>query len=130
MNWLRKFMLGRYGVDQLSTFLIVSSVLLLILSRMLNIGLLNLISLGLLIYAYYRAFSKKVYKRSFENTKFLKATYPIRSKTKSLFNKVKGLKKYKYFKCSECNQELRVPRGKGKVALTCPKCGNKMIRRT
>lgn len=123
-------MLGRYGVDQLSMFLIVISIISLILSKIFNIGILNIISLILLVYAYYRAFSKKVYKRSFENTKFLKATNPIRSKIKLFGKKIKGLKEYKYFKCSQCNQELRVPRGKGKVSLTCPKCGNKMVRRT
>lgn len=130
MNWLRKFMAGRYGVDQLSIFLIVVSLITLIISRVFKLNFLNIISLVLLVYAYYRAFSKKVYKRSFENTKFLNATYPIRSKFRSLVNKVKGLKEYKYFKCSECNQEVRVPRGKGKIVLTCPKCKNKMTRRT
>jgi phage FluMu protein Com len=130
MNWLKKFMIGRYGMDQLSMGLIVFYILLAILSRFMNIQIINIISLIVPIVAYYRIFSRNINKRYQENMKFLKIWNPIKNKFNGKVKKVKGLKDYKYFKCPSCSQSLRVPRGKGKIAITCPKCKTSIIKKS
>lgn len=130
MNWLKKFMVGRYGMDQLSMGLIVLYILLAILSRFINIQIINIISLIVPIVAYYRVFSKDINKRYQENMKFLNIWNPIKNKFNNKVKKAKGLKDYKYFKCPSCSQSLRVPRGKGKIAITCPKCKTSIIKKS
>lgn len=130
MKFLKKFMIGRNGTDQLSLSLIILSLILIVLHKLLKVNLFYYISLLNIIFAYFRIFSKNLSVRQEENEKFLKLSYPIRKKVKIFINRLADLKDYKYFKCSACNQTIRVPRKKGKVAITCPKCKNKMIRRT
>lgn len=130
MNWLRKFMVGRYGMDQLSLTMVLVSLGLTVLSRITKINLFYTISLATIIFAYYRVFSRNVGKRYAENNKFLRLTRPISKKLRNIALRIKGSKDYKYFKCGACNQLIRVPRKKGKISITCPKCQKKMIRRT
>lgn len=124
MNWLRKFMYGRYGIDQLSLGLLVLSFLIILISRFLprSLSILSLLSyIPLIIYAF-RVFSRNIYKRQQENIKYLKIMNPVFSWFRKYFNRIKGAKTYKYFKCPNCSQELRVPRGNGNISITCPKC--------
>jgi predicted RNA-binding Zn-ribbon protein involved in translation (DUF1610 family) len=39
-------------------------------------------------------------------------------------------KRYKFFKCPACRQKIRVPKGKGRIEITCPRCGNRFIKKT
>lgn len=128
MNWLKKFMYGRYGVDQLSMTLIVIGFIISIFSRTLRIP--PIISIIIFVLAYFRVFSKNINKRYLENQKFLKAVSPISTMYKKIKMRIKGRKNYKYFKCKKCRQEIRVPKGKGKIRVTCPKCGEKTIKNT
>jgi len=130
MNWLKKFMMGRYGMDHLSSTMIFGALILAILSRFLKVNILNSIALLTILFAYYRAFSKQIDKRYRENTKFLQAMAPVRKRFNRLTRRFKDRKDYKYFKCTGCNQLVRVPRGKGKITITCPKCKMKFTRRT
>lgn len=123
MNWFRKFMSNRYGVDELSNFMVIISIVIFIIYKITNISLLNWISLLTIGFAYYRVFSKNYKDRYSENQKFL--NYINRFK-----ERFKNRRIFKYFKCPVCNQRVRVPKGKGKIKITCPKCKNKMIRRT
>ena len=125
MNWLRKFMYGRYGVDALSMTLIVVGFILSLFSR--GFKLASSIYLILFILAYIRVFSKNINKRYMENQKFLKAVKPITDMVNKLKRKTKNKKNYKYFKCKNCRQKIRVPRGKGKIKVKCPKCGEETI---
>ncbi|NLV76056.1 MAG: hypothetical protein GX023_03595 [Tissierellia bacterium] len=130
MNWLKKFMTGRYGVDQLSWALLVISILISILSRILDsqvLAMLYIIPLGIVLY---RMFSKDISKRYQENIKFLNKWNSIKRKINNRIQRIKGLKYYKYYKCSNCKQTLRVPRGKGKISITCPKCQTVMIKKS
>ncbi len=130
MNWLKKFMLGRYGMDQLSSTMIFGGLALAILSRVLKVNILNSIALVTILFAYYRTFSRQVNKRYKENMKFLQLVGPLRGKLKGLTRRFRDRKDYKYFKCASCGQLVRVPKGKGKLVITCPKCKMKFSRRT
>lgn len=128
MNWLRNFMRGRAGIDALSMTLIVLALILSLFAP--RFGIPPIIFLILIVIAYYRALSKKIYKRSDENVKFLKAVSPITNMFKKIKRKIVGRKHYKYFKCDNCRQKIRVPRGKGKIKVKCPNCGEVMIKKT
>lgn len=135
MNWLRKFMQGRYGVDALSMNIIILGFLLSIFSSF-NESF-SILSTIVFIYAYYRIFSRDINKRYMENQKFLRRVEPITAKFKKMkmkFRKrkmkAKRSKDYKYFKCKNCGKETKVPKGKGKIKLTCPECGEKTIKKT
>lgn len=130
MNWLKKFMIGRYGVDHLSNTLATIGIALIVSNIFLKIEILHIISLVILGYSYFRMFSRNINKRYQENMQFLNATKPIREKINKFKRRTKSLKTHKYYKCPECNQELRVPKGKGKVTVKCPKCNHKFTRRT
>lgn len=113
-------MMGRYGSDKLNMALLIASVALSIIGAV--IPWLKLvfvvISYGLMIWAIYRMFSRKTYKRYQENRKFLQ-----------LFERIRD-KEHRYFDCPRCRQQVRVPRGKGKISITCPKCREKFIKKT
>ncbi len=123
MDKLRKFLAGRYGVDELYKFLIIASIILILISMFTGWRLLDYISFTLLIVAIYRAFSRNISRRYEENQIFL-------NWWNSSVKNIKDLKIYRYFRCPMCRQKLRVPRGKGRVLITCPKCGNQFQRRT
>jgi DNA-directed RNA polymerase subunit RPC12/RpoP len=126
MNWLRRMMTGRYGADQLGTFMLV---LCLVLSFVPVLPV-KIVSWVLILLVLLRMFSKNVYRRRAENDRFLKIWYPIKNWFVRLFRPRPDAKTHKRFRCPKCRQELRVPRGKGKIVVTCPKCGHKMTKRT
>lgn len=130
MNWLKKFMSGRYGVDQLTWLLFGISIAISILSIFVKSQILSIINLFILIWIIYRIFSKNITKRYNENMKFLNGWHSIKNKVNSNVNKIKSLKHYRYYKCPNCKQKLRVPRGKGKISITCPKCNNVMVKKS
>ena len=130
MDFLRKFMAGRYGGDQLSIVLLVLSFLLTLISRLAGISELIIISYIPLFVAIYRILSKDVQKRSMENYKFAILVSPIYSKYKKAQSRIKDAKTHKYFKCANCKTTLRAPRGKGEILATCPKCKTKVTKKT
>lgn len=130
MNWFRNFMMGRYGSDKLNIVLLVSSIILTLISKFPRLGIITYISYIPLILCIFRMFSRNINKRIQENNKFLIYYKPIEKWTINKFNMIKGLKTYKYFKCPNCKQTVRVPRGKGRVNVICPKCSTKFIKTT
>lgn len=119
---LYQFMSGRYGTDNLSTFLLLFSLFLLVINMFViqNMIFSTLIWV-LLIFNVFRTYSKNIYKRRKENDAFLQITSPIRKRI-SVIKKQSKDKQYKYFICPSCKQLVRVPRGKGKISITCPSC--------
>ena len=85
---------------------------------------------GLLIYSLFRMFSRNVYKRQAENTRYLYRMNRLRRKWESFKERWKNRKDYKYLRCQHCGQMLRVPRNKGKIRVTCTKCGEKVVIKT
>jgi len=124
MNWLKKVMYGRYGIDKLSRALIVLSFILLMMERLLPKSLSGLIVISYVPIAIYifRVFSKDIYKRQQENNKYLKIENSVVIWFKQKLNRAKDSKTHKYFTCPDCKQKLRVPRGRGKISITCSKC--------
>ena len=88
------------------------------------------LALALLVYAYYRMFSKDLSKRSAENQWYLKKEMKVRGWWQRKKKAIAGRKEYKICKCPKCGQKLRVPRHKGKIAIRCRKCGEEFIRKT
>ena len=117
---LRKFMAGRYGTDKLNTALLIAGVVTSLLSAFLPILnlLLTLISYVLLGIVIFRSLSRNTYKRYQENRKYLNLLQQIKDRD------------HRYFRCPKCRQQVRVPKGKGKIAINCPKCREKFIKKT
>ncbi len=130
MNWFKKFMNGRYGFDQLSQSMLVFSIIIMGIGILTDFRLINYIAYLTLIFIYIRAFSKDVYKRYEENQKFLKFWNPIRSKWIGFINRIRQSRTHKFYKCPSCKKQLRVPRGKGKINITCPECKTKFEARS
>lgn len=137
MNWRNKFtnfMYGRYGVDQFSRFIILIVFILCVLSMFIRTRILSLLILVLIVFTYYRMFSKNIYKRAAENEKYLQFISRFKRKNGSTtYNNTQNAeqkKYYKYFKCPGCSQKIRIPRGHGKIEIKCPKCNTKFIRKS
>ncbi|MFY9214118.1 MAG: hypothetical protein ACOXZT_07255 [Tissierellaceae bacterium] len=130
MNWFRRFMMGRYGVDQLSNALLVLSILVLMVNFFLKIPILSSLAMAILLISYFRIFSKNINKRYQENMKFLNWWNPIRGKFNKTKTKIKSSRTHKFFKCPNCNQDIRVPKGKGRIIIRCPKCNERFEGRT
>ena len=119
---LRHFMLGRYGTDKLNMAILSVGVGLSLLALFFPIpvadGILTLLSYGLMFWAIFRMLSRNTYKRYQENRKYLR-----------LLERMKD-RQHRYFECPRCRQNVRVPRGKGKISITCPKCKENFIKKT
>ena len=119
---LTRFMAGRYGTDKLNSALLWLGVITVIIAMFIPLPLPNLLlhmlAYGLMCVAIFRTFSRQTYKRYQENRKFL-----------MLLDRIKD-RDHRYFECPRCHQPVRVPRGKGKIAISCPKCKEKFIKKT
>ena len=114
-------MAGRYGTDKLNTVILWTGVILMLISMFLEgwgyftLWLLSYVCMG---WALYRAFSRQTYKRYQENRRFLNVLERIKDRD------------HRYYACPKCRQQVRVPKGKGKIAIICPKCREKFIKKT
>ena len=131
---IMRFMQGRYGVDTFCRFLLVAGLIVVFLSAFLGSSVVGMIFylLGwvMIIYCYFRMFSRNVSKRYAENQAFLAKTYKIRSffqKQKNIWNQRRV---YHIYTCPNCRQKIRIPRGKGKIEIRCPKCGTTFIKKS
>jgi len=119
---VRNFMAGRYGTDRLNMVILCAGLVASLLSVWIKAAPFNLIfwalSYGLMIWAIVRSLSRNTYKRYQENRKFLQ-----------IFDRIKD-RDHRYFDCPKCRQMVRVPRGKGKIAITCPRCREKFVKKT
>lgn len=134
MNWFRRFMMGRSGSDQLSVFLFVVSILLTWTGRLAGVSLLVMTGYAALLLGLFRMLSRDVSKRRMENEQFLMRTRPVREKGRTLWKRVrstkppKDAKTHHVFRCAKCGKRLRIPKGKGRILVTCPVCKTTVIR--
>ena len=127
---LYRFMQGRNGMDELARMQSWLVLILLLVGMFTRIGLFSFVALILMIYMYFRVFSRNTSKRYEENQKYLNFRYN-RTVSWNRFKKRMGqARDNRFFKCPKCKQAVRVPRGHGKIEITCPKCRGKFIRRT
>lgn len=124
MNKYNNFFKDSYGLDKLSKYLLVIGVVFLINRITLIPGVL------IIVYAGWRAISKNKYKRYEELQGFNRIFQIIGQKFYRLKYKFGEHRQYKVFKCPNCSQKLRVPRKKGKITITCKKCGEQFKGRT
>lgn len=127
---LYRFMRSRYGNDQLSSMLTWGGLIFMLLDCFLKIGIFYFIGFVLFVYGYIRIFSKQYDKRAAQNRWYMEHTAGIRNVFKRRKKQKEAGKDYKVFVCNKCQQMIRVPRGKGKIEIRCPKCGNKFIRKS
>ena len=128
-DWFRRLMMGRYGVDQLTWVLLVLALALSLCGSIFQIGFLRLLCWVVLFFCYFRIFSRNIYARQMENQKLMRLWYRLKNKTANRPT-AQERKTYRVFVCPTCKQKLRVPRGKGKISITCPKCATSFIKKT
>lgn len=125
---INNFFRGRYVYDELNRFLIVLYAILVIFNLLIRLYVLNIFGLVILIILLFRMLSRNYEKRRAENKKFMEITAPFRI---WLFNMRDSSKlEYRLFICPKCRQKVRVPKGRGKIQITCPKCSNKFVKRS
>ncbi len=127
MDWLRRFMYGRYGVDRLAIALLVLNILLDIIAGLLAFRPLRFVALAILVIAVYRIFSRNISARYAENQKFLAYYNPAAAWVRTKWSMLQSMRTHKFFRCPACSQKLRVPRGKGRISVTCTKCRTTFI---
>ena len=125
-----RFMYGRYGVDALGKFLFIFAVVLSLIARRADSGLLMLLCWVILFYSYFRMFSRNIYKRSTENQFYLNKTYKLRCWITKQKNMMSQQKTHHIYKCPTCKQKIRIPRGKGRIEISCPRCKTKFIKKS
>ena len=117
-------------MDYLGRFTIILGLAAIVLSVFVDSAILSVFAWACIIYTYFRMFSRKIYKRSAENQAFLAKTYKIRC----FFSRQKDLmaqrKTHHIYKCPTCRQKIRVPRGKGRIEIRCPKCNTRFIKKS
>ena len=125
-------MAGRNGNDQLNIFLLIVDVVLIVLSTIWKSasGVLYPLVLVLLVYIYFRMFSRNVYKRREENGKYMRLKYKADAALRLRKERWVQRKDYKFFTCPSCRTSLRVPRHRGKVKIVCRKCGTSFFGKT
>ena len=132
---LIRFMQGRNGVDNFSRFLCFIAFIILVIDIFLRFLPLTIIGFAVFTYGYYRILSKNIYKRVAENRWYLDKKERIlhffgNQQNKRLNNDSKYDNLYKVFVCPRCGQKLRVPKGKGRIEITCKRCGDCFIKRS
>ena len=127
---MMQFMQGRYGADQMGQMLSAVSMVFLIISLFSrNQGWFLLAVIGI-VYNYFRMFSKNISKRYAENQKYLTMTAGIRRKIASWKSQLAQRKIYHIYRCPGCKQKIRVPRGRGKIEIRCPKCNTRFVKKS
>ena len=133
-QWLGRFMAGRYGTDQLNRFLCVATLVLLVASLFTGGSALGslvcILALACLVWETWRTFSRRIDRRQAENARYLRLTRGLRGRIGDARNRFRQRKDYRFFRCPSCRAVLRVPRGKGKLNITCRQCGERFIRKT
>lgn len=126
---LQRFMWGRYGNDRLNQFLMVIAIVLMVLS-LFGVPYVYLFSILLLVLIYWRMFSRNTAKRAAENQRYTAWEWKVRSRFSRWKNRMKDLRTHHIYKCPNCKQKIRVPRGRGRIAIRCPKCGTEFIKKS
>jgi len=125
-----QFMQGRYGADQMGQMLSAVSMVFLIISLFSRNQAWFLLAVIGIVYNYFRMFSKNISKRYAENQKYLKMTAGIRRKLASWKAQLAQRKIYHIYRCPGCKQKIRVPRGRGKIEIRCPKCNTRFVKKS
>ena len=127
---MQRFMAGRYGNDQLNQFIFIVAIISMVLEIITRQSLFYTLTLVLLILAYVRVFSRNINKRYEENMKFLQKKDAILNKFRKQKYYAAQRRNYHIYTCPQCKQKIRIPQGKGKISITCPKCRTSFIKKS
>ncbi len=141
LSWANRFLYGRYGGDQLGTALLVLYCALLVFSNPFRSSILYLLSGVVLLFCFYRMLSRNRERRWRENEWFLRWWLPFFRGFRGLFRRagagwhrmrlrVRDRKTCRYYRCPRCGNTLRVPKGRGKIVITCPVCRYEFVKKT
>ena len=155
MNWFRRFMAGRYGMDMLSFALLIVALLVDIIGNLTRFYLLRILVLLLVVLVFFRALSRNIDRRHKENAKFVdmlrgfrewrqgraeREALKVQERMAADAERAERERKrraekedrrtHRYYTCPTCGKKLRVPRGKGKIQITCPVCKASFIKKT
>ena len=127
-----KFMAGRYGTDRLNQFMLIVLLVCDVINLFIRNGYVSILLTSwevlLIVFIYIRMFSRKLTKRYAENQKYL----AVENKVRHFFGQKKYIqqqrKDYHIYSCPSCKQKIRIPKGKGKVSVRCPKCGTEFVK--
>ena len=125
-----RFMAGRYGADQFSRFLSFVALALIVLNLFIRSNVLWILGFAALVFTYVRMFAKNFARRRRENEAYLRLKNKLPGGFQNWNDRRKQSKDYVFFRCPGCHAMLRVPRGKGKIRVTCRKCGNAFEKKT
>lgn len=140
-NKMMQFMVGRNGVDALGKFTMWTAMIMVVITWITHSAVIYLTGVALLIYSYFRMMSRNISKRYLENQKYLQITDRIRPTINKVENGIRnfisrlqsGVQQrnvYRFYKCPSCKQKLRVPKGHGRIEITCRRCGTKFVRKS
>ncbi len=127
---IQQWMQGRYGIDELSKALYITGFVFLISSLFSPLRFLTILAFAFMLWSCIRCYSKKLAHRRAERDAWLRFTGGIRSWLRLQGDKWRDRKDYRYFRCRECKAPLRVPRGKGRIRIRCPKCHKELDAKT
>ena len=127
---MQRFMAGRYGNDQLNQFIFIVAIISMVLEIITRQSLFYTLTLVLLILAYVRVFSRNINKRYEENMKFLQKKDAILNKFRKQKYYAAQRRNFHIYTCHQCKQKIRIPKGKGKISITCPKCRTSFIKKS
>ncbi len=132
-NWLRRFLAGRNGADELGRVLSLAGCVLVLVSMFVPgvaKTLLMSVAVVLLILCYFRMFSRNIYSRRLENQRWLQWANARKQALRQSKKRWQQRKDYRFYRCSQCRTWVRVPRGRGRIQITCPKCKSTFIRKS
>lgn len=127
---IRRFMIGRYGMDQLNQFLLYAVFAVVLINLFAGKWFLELLELAGLAYLYFRMLSRNIGRRYQENQAFLGLKFRVSEPFKKWRFRAEERRKFHIYKCPGCGQKVRIPRGRGKVSIHCPKCGTDFIKKS
>lgn len=127
-----RFMQGRYGAGGADAFtrFLSALVLVLIILSFFRVPFTYVLALLVIIYMYFRLLSRNYYKRQMENNFYLKQEYKVKGFFSKLKRDLQQRRTHHIYKCPTCRQKIRVPRGKGRIEIRCPKCDTKFIKKS
>ncbi|MGX7128528.1 hypothetical protein [Enterococcus wangshanyuanii] len=132
LHWngkIQKLLTGRYArIDQLNRTLLTLSLILLVLNLFLPTSFAFYVAFSLWLWSNYRFFSKRIYPRANENTRFVASRQQMITSISMIKTKFIHRKAYRYFKCPACKQQLRAPKKRGKIKVTCSKCQEQFFK--
>ena len=126
----RRFMVGRYGTDELNRFLSVLILAFVVLHMLVRSKVFFWLEVICLVLVYVRMFSRDTGKRFRENQAYLRWRFNGSEWGQKFLLRLRERQKYKIFKCPQCSQKLRIPRGHGKVQIHCRSCGHDFMGRS